>query len=293
MVEASKEKEMNHDRKEHQKKHSHSKGKHHKHSSKLQSDSENVSGEGERRRKTSDHKHSSSKRQSDSEDVRVEGEKRRKTSDRRSSKYDEHHYKAQVDSDGESSERENQRGRNSYRGSKYRERSPRGYSHPKAGKNDGQDTHRKNHGKSMNERYSLEGRTDFDADRKGRDANSSREARSYASSESVRYDSNYKRRNVASKLTEEERLAKLREMQVDAELHEEQRWKRLRKAEEDDAREATHTSMLGGRNFLDAAHKSVYGAEKGGSSTIEESVRRRAHYSQGRTEVGDGNAFRR
>ena len=279
---------MNHDRKEHQKKHSHSKGKHHKHSSKLQSDSENVSGEGERWRKTSDHKHSSSKRQSDSEDVRVEGEKRRKTSDRRSSKYDEHHYKAQVDSDGELSERENQRGRNSYRGSKYRERS-----HPKAGKIDGKDTHRKDHGKSMNERYSLEGRTDFDADRKGRDANSSREARSYASSESVRYDSNYKRRNVTSKLTEEERLAKLREMQVDAELHEEQRWKRLRKAEEDDAREATHTSMLGGRNFLDAAHKSVYGAEKGGSSTIEESVRRRAHYSQGRTEVGDGNAFRR
>ncbi|KAJ6991796.1 hypothetical protein NC653_015212 [Populus alba x Populus x berolinensis] len=292
-VEASKEKDMNHDRKEHQKKHSHSKGKHHKHSSKLQSDSENFSGEGERWRKTSDHKHSSSKRQSDSEDVRVEGEKRRKTSDRRSSKYDEHHYKAQVDSDGELSERENQRGRNSYRGSKYRERSPRGYSHPKAGKIDVKDTHRKDHGKSMNERYSLEGRTDFDADRKGRDANSSREARSYASSESVRYDSNYKRRNVTSKLTEEERLAKLREMQVDAELHEEQRWKRLRKAEEDDAREATHTSMLGGRNFLDAAHKSVYGAEKGGSSTIEESVRRRAHYSQGRTEVGDGNAFRR
>ncbi|KAL3584934.1 hypothetical protein D5086_011801 [Populus alba] len=217
-VEASKEKDMNHDRKEHQKKHSHN---------------------------------------------------------------------------GELSERENQRGRNSYRGSKYRERSPRGYSHPKAGKIDGKDTHRKDHGKSMNERYSLEGRTDFDADRKGRDANSSREARSYASSESVRYDSNYKRRNVTSKLTEEERLAKLREMQVDAELHEEQRWKRLRKAEEDDAREATHTSMLGGRNFLDAAHKSVYGAEKGGSSTIEESVRRRAHYSQGRTEVGDGNAFRR
>ncbi|KAH8507047.1 hypothetical protein H0E87_013739 [Populus deltoides] len=272
-VEASKEKEMNHDRKEHQKKHSHSKGKHHKHPSKLQSDSENVSGEGERRRKTSDHKHSSSKRQSDSEDVRVEGEKRGKTSDRRSSKYDEHHYKAQVDSDESDL--------------------PRGYSHPKAGKNDGQDTHRKNHGKSMNERYSLEGRTDFDADRKGRDANSSREARSYASSESVSYDSNYNAENVASKLTEEERLAKLREMQVDAELHEEQRWKRLRKAEEDDARKLLIQACWVAGISLDAAHKSVYGAEKGGSSTIEESVRRRAHYSQGRTEVGDGNAFRR
>ncbi|KAJ6700449.1 CELL CYCLE CONTROL PROTEIN CWF25 [Salix purpurea] len=286
-VEASKEKEVNHDSREHQKKHSHSKGKHHKHSSKLQSDSENVGGEGERRRKNSDHKHSSFK------DVRVEGEKRRKNSDRRCSKYDEHHYKAQADSDGESSERENQKGRNSYRGSKYRERSPHGYPSTKSAKTDFQDAHRKNHGKLMNERYSLEGRTDFDGDRKGREVNSSRGARSYASSESAHYDSNYRRRNVASKLTEEERLAKLREMQVDAELHEEQRWKRLRKAEEDDVREATQTSKLGGRNFLDAAHKSVYGAEKGGSSTIEESVRRRSHYSQGRSEVGDGNAFRR
>ncbi|KAJ6408654.1 hypothetical protein OIU84_011893 [Salix udensis] len=292
-VEASKEKEVNHDSREHQKKHSHSKGKHHKHSSKLQSDSENVGGEGEIRRKNSDRKHSSFKRQSDSKDVRVEGEKRRKNSDRRCSKYDERHYKAQADLDGESSERENQKGRNSYRGSKYREKSPHGYPSPKSAKTDFQDAHRKNHGKLMNERYSLEGRTDFDADRKGREVNSSRGARSNASSESAHYDSNYRRRNVASKLTEEERLAKLREMQVDAELHEEQRWKRLRKAEEDDVREATQTSKLGGRNFLDAAHKSVYGAEKGGSSTIEESVRRRSHYSQGRSEVGDGNAFRR
>ena len=76
---------------------------------------------------------------------------------------------------------------------------------------------------------------------------------------------------------------------MDAELHEEQRWKRLKQAEDDDAKEVSHASS-GGRNFLDAAHKSVYGAEKGGSSTIEESVRRRTHYSQRRSE---GNAFRR
>jgi hypothetical protein len=50
-------------------------------------------------------------------------------------------------------------------------------------------------------------------------------------------------------------------MQVDVELHEEKRWKHLRKAEEDGAWEATCACMLGGRNLLDAAHKSVYGNE--------------------------------
>lgn len=76
---------------------------------------------------------------------------------------------------------------------------------------------------------------------------------------------------------------------MDAELHEEQRWRRLKQAEVEDAKEVTHASSSG-RNFLDAAHKSVYGADKGGSSTIEESVRRRTHYSQRKSE---GNAFRR
>ncbi|CAI9280000.1 unnamed protein product [Lactuca saligna] len=90
-------------------------------------------------------------------------------------------------------------------------------------------------------------------------------------------------------LSKEDRARKLKEMQMDAELHEEQRWKRLKQAEDDDAKEISHGSS-GGRNFLDAAHKSVYGAEKGGSSTIEESVRRRTHYSQRKSE---GNAFRR
>ncbi|KAK1412381.1 hypothetical protein QVD17_33586 [Tagetes erecta] len=91
------------------------------------------------------------------------------------------------------------------------------------------------------------------------------------------------------RLSQEERAAKLKEMQMDAELHEEQRWRRLKQADDDDAKEVSHASSRG-RNFLDAAHKSIYGAEKGGSSTIEESVRRRTHYSQRRSE---GNAFRR
>lgn len=108
-----------------------------------------------------------------------------------------------------------------------------------------------------------------------------------------RREPRHKHQNKSSKLSEEERAARLQEMQMDAELHEEQRWKRLRKAEEDDAKEATRAGMSSGRNFLDAAHKSVYGAEKGGSSTIEESVRRRTHYSQRRSQVGEGNAFRR
>ncbi|KAL2495673.1 CBF1-interacting co-repressor CIR [Forsythia ovata] len=106
-----------------------------------------------------------------------------------------------------------------------------------------------------------------------------------------RNESNNRRRNPA-KLSEEERAARLREMEMDAVQHEEQRWKRIKKAEVNDAREAIHDSASLGRNFLDAAQKTVYGAEKGGSSTIEESVRRRTHYLQGRSE-SEGNAFRR
>ncbi|VVA37452.1 PREDICTED: pre-mRNA-splicing factor CWC25 [Prunus dulcis] len=108
-----------------------------------------------------------------------------------------------------------------------------------------------------------------------------------------RNESHYKRRNVAPKLSEEERAARLKEMQIDAELHEEQRWKRLKKAEENDALETTQAVKSSGRNFLDAVQTSVYGAERGGSSTIEESVRRRTHYLQGRSEASERNAFRR
>lgn len=94
------------------------------------------------------------------------------------------------------------------------------------------------------------------------------------------------------KMTEEEREARLREMQVNAELHEEQRWKRLKKAAEADALEAKQAAYSRGKSFLDAAQKSVYGMEKGGSATIEESVRRRTYYSQGHS-AHETNAFRR
>nr|XP_011462815.1 PREDICTED: pre-mRNA-splicing factor CWC25 homolog isoform X2 [Fragaria vesca subsp. vesca] len=106
-------------------------------------------------------------------------------------------------------------------------------------------------------------------------------------------DTHNRRRFVPPKLSEEERAARLKEMQIDAEFHEEQRWKRLKKADEKDAREATQAIRSGGKNFLDAVQTSVYGSGKGGSSTIEESVRRRTHYSQGRSEAGESNAFRR
>ncbi|XP_042941215.1 uncharacterized protein LOC122275959 isoform X1 [Carya illinoinensis] len=65
--------------------------------------------------------------------------------------------------------------------------------------------------------------------------NLEREGRGYCdSSHHNGIESHFKRHNVAPKLSEEERATRRYEMQVDVELHEEQRWKRLRKAEEDD-----------------------------------------------------------
>uniref|UniRef100_A0A803M0G1 CBF1-interacting co-repressor CIR N-terminal domain-containing protein n=1 Tax=Chenopodium quinoa TaxID=63459 RepID=A0A803M0G1_CHEQI len=117
--------------------------------------------------------------------------------------------------------------------------------------------------------------------------------RSHQDSESKppRQDS-YRRRGRAPQLSEEERAARLREMQMDAETHEEQRWKRLKKAADDDAREVSQAGSSQGKSFLTSVQKSVYGAEKGGSSTIEESVRRRSHFRQGRAS-DESNAFRR
>lgn len=102
-----------------------------------------------------------------------------------------------------------------------------------------------------------------------------------------------KQRRVVTKLSEEEKADRLKEMQMNAVLHEEQRWNRLKKASENDAKEAIQASSVTGPNFLNAAQKSVYGAEKGGSATIEESVRRRKYYSQGSSAANEGNAFRR
>ncbi|KAF8758086.1 hypothetical protein HU200_010749 [Digitaria exilis] len=103
-----------------------------------------------------------------------------------------------------------------------------------------------------------------------------------------------RRRGGVHHMSEEERLARLRQMQADAEVHEEQRWKRLKKAADDDAKEAAtvNVNQFKGKNFLEDEKKSIFGTEKGGSTTIEESIRRRAFYSQGGRDA-EGNAFRR
>ncbi|CAL5013292.1 unnamed protein product [Urochloa decumbens] len=103
-----------------------------------------------------------------------------------------------------------------------------------------------------------------------------------------------RRRGGVHHMSEEERLARLRQMQADAEVHEEQRWKRLKKAADDDAKEAATVTanQFKGKNFLEDEKKNIFGTEKGGSATIEESIRRRAFYSQGGRDA-EGNAFRR
>ncbi|CAN0890915.1 Pre-mRNA-splicing factor cwf25 [Linum grandiflorum] len=242
------------DKKKDKKKHKRSK---HSSSSKGQSDSEDDGGNGERKR--SSHKHKSSKHHdhsaSDLEDDGRNGERKRSSNKHKSSKHRDHSV-----SDDESSGRESRRRKDTSRGIRDRERdrdrSPGRFSEK------------------------------LDASRHERPRNDTR----YSVS-AVNQDSYQRRRNPPPKLTEEERAAKLREMQLDAEIHEEQRWKRLKKADEEDVREDAQAKQIRGKNFLDAAQKSIYGAEKGGSSTIEESVRRRAYYSQ-RSETG-GNAFRR
>jgi hypothetical protein len=166
------------------------------------------------------------------------------------------------------------------------------------------DNHSRHEGRSRDNDYSkkLDSRRSDKDDREGR----------------ARHDNNYSRheeskdRNIDSeintrveqekkvnhwrgvhKMSEKERGERLRQMQLDAELHEEQRWKRLKKAAEDDAKEANAPSSCNGKNFLAETQKSIYGAEKGGSTTIEESVRRRAYFSQGGMSTHESNAFRR
>lgn len=282
-MEETKNKDKPRDKKKHKKKDC-SSSKHRKHSSsKHQSDSEDsTSSEMERMRKTRNHTSSNYSKRADLED---------ELSERRSN--EKNHHSKQADLGDELSERRSN-GKKHYRDLRHREQPPSDLPELSNRRCDDRDSLRWNHDKSKHERYSSGGRTNMDTDKKGRENRSSYEPSSHISSAAAnRSESHYKHCNVAPKLSEEERAARLREMQENAELHEEHRWKRLRKAEEDDAREATRDGISGGKNFLDAAQKSVYGAEKGGSSTIEERVRRRTYYSQGRSEASEGNAFRR
>ncbi|PKA60332.1 hypothetical protein AXF42_Ash008391 [Apostasia shenzhenica] len=111
-------------------------------------------------------------------------------------------------------------------------------------------------------------------------------------SQNWKNDAAYNRHRVVPKMTDEEREARLREMQMNAELHEEQRSKRLKSAAEADALEAKQAPYSKGKSFLDATQKSIYGMEEGGRSTIEEGIRRRTYYSQGQS-AHESNAFRR
>ncbi|KAL2341454.1 hypothetical protein Fmac_009394 [Flemingia macrophylla] len=272
-IEGTEGKEKTRSKKEKRKKHGSSKSKY-----KKQSDSEDDLTE---RRKS---KH---KKQSDSEDD---------TTDRRKRKAgnvnsDKKHHNAQSDSEYESSDGEKRRRKNHYEDKRYREKSPSHQRRQRNGKDYKEDAGDRYYNISRSDKYALEGQS------KTKDPNSGDRRFSEASSNRYSVSSHergpqFKHRNVAPKLTDEERAAKLRQMQLAAELHEEQRWKRIKKAEESDAKEAIDNSKAGGKNFLDTAQKSVYGAAEGGSTSIAESVRRRTHYSQGRS-GGEGNAFRR
>ncbi|CAN1178524.1 Pre-mRNA-splicing factor CWC25 homolog [Linum perenne] len=303
-VQGDGEKEKGSDRKEHKKKQRHGDSKHSKLSSSNQlSDAEDDGRNGDRKR--SSNKHKSSKYHdhpaSDAEeDDGKNGDRKRSSNKHRSSKYHDHpasdaeeddgrngdrkrsfnkhkssKYRDHSASEDESSGRESRRRKDTSRGLRDRDRSPPGRFSEKTDA-----THRdrweRDHERSKTDKRFSDGR----------------ETRPNGTSVgAVNQDSYRKRRNSAPKLSEEERAARLKEMQLDAEIHEEQRWKRLKKADEADVQEDSQAKQSGGKNFLDAAQKSIYGAEKGGSSTIEESVRRRAYYSQ-RSESG-GNAFRR
>ncbi|GMI64457.1 hypothetical protein like AT2G44200 [Hibiscus trionum] len=310
-----KQKEKTPDHKEHHKKHS----KHRKHSS-WHSDSEDDTSKGDKRNRDRHHKRPDNegryrRTESDSEDELKEAESREKSCRRKKYGHDDQddvkrkHEKSKLDkyssqaplridadknqekdrsasdhhkrSDKEGNYRRTESdSKDELKEAESREKNRRRQKH----EYDDRDDVKKNHDKSKHDKYSSQAQRSIEADKNQEKDGPSSDHRDTASRDN-------RRRGGTSKLSEEERAARLREMQEDAELHEEQRWKRLKKAEEIDAREATVSSTSTGRNFLDAAHKSIYGAEKGGSSTIEESVRRRAHYSQGHYE-SERNAFR-
>ncbi|GJV08722.1 pre-mRNA-splicing factor CWC25 [Tanacetum coccineum] len=200
-----------------------------------------------------------------------DGDKHKEKHHRKKSKHDKHKSsKHRINSEDAAGQDEEQRSISPVRRSKHRDNV--------------QSERARDTDRYQRERYEGEDRFDSGSARRDKEDRNHRPPTHHKVS-----DAPHNRRNRNTELSKEERAAKLKEMQMDAELHEEQRWRRLKQAEVEDAKEVTHASSSG-RNFLDAAHKSVYGADKGGSSTIEESVRRRTHYSQRKSE---GNAFRR
>ncbi|KAK2394451.1 pre-mRNA-splicing factor CWC25 protein [Trifolium repens] len=281
--------EKEHKKKDKKKKHRSSKSKH-----KIGSDSEDDIGE-RRKRKASDEDFDKKrhKAQSDSENESSDEERKRRKSHYDDKKYREgspSHHRSQSKVKDYKEDADNRR-KNHYEDKKYRERSPSHHQSRSKVRDYKEDADDRHDNKSKSGRYAPEGQSNFDVSKRGN--RSFREPSSTRSSgNSLERESHYKRRNVAPKLSEEERAAKLKQMQLAAELHEGERWKRIKKAEETDAQEAIQNTSSVGKNFLDTAQKSIYGAAEGGSASIAESIQRRTHYSQGRS-GGEGNAFRR
>ncbi|XP_010928163.1 uncharacterized protein [Elaeis guineensis] len=291
-VEAEKEQKQEKEEKHEKKKHLHyrSKSKNEKHSSNVHSKSEDTSEVEEERTKRyratserrehskSKHEMHSSRIHSDSEDnsdVEVERTKRHQSMSEHhrcgNSKHDKHadkvHSELKNMSDGE-------------------EKRKRYFSM----------LEHHQHCYSKQGKHSSRGRAEskYQSEEEGKKSNVSKSEHHHHSSDlgkgskqkeidtqNLQQEPGYKRRQGVLKMSEEERAAWLREMPLDAELHEEQRWKRLKRAAEADAQEALRATTSAGKTFLDAAQKSIYGTEEGGSSTIEESIRRHAYYSQG------------
>ncbi|KAL8033111.1 hypothetical protein ABFX02_13G140700 [Erythranthe guttata] len=238
-------------------------------------DDNSKHGKKHHRNKSKHRKHSSSENDSDSNDAGPTLEKGRRESHHKGSKTDKPSSKKAYTSDEEPPSQEDAR---------------RKKHHDREYKDKNEDQHRSKHSyyNSRREEYSserqIESRHDYRHDNKRSHLDSS--------DKPPRNEPSKNRHRNPVKLSEEERAARLREMEMDAETHEQQRWKRIKKAADSDAHEANRDHASLGRNFLDDAQKSIYGAEKGGSSTIEESVRRRSHYLQ-RRQPTDSNAFRR
>ena len=98
---------------------------------------------------------------------------------------------------------------------------------------------------------------------------------------------NSRYKHKVGKLSEEEKAERLRAMQIDAEVHEEQRWHRLKKASDADKLEEAR-GTVNGNNFLDVTARNIYGAAaEGNIASVEESVRRRTHFIK--RSIGDSN----
>ncbi|KAG0589776.1 hypothetical protein KC19_1G047500 [Ceratodon purpureus] len=95
-------------------------------------------------------------------------------------------------------------------------------------------------------------------------------------------------------LSDAERAARLAEMQANADVHEEQRWQRLKRAADADAVEVKRSEKdKTNEEFLADTQKSIFGSERASASTIEKSVKRRAHFIERSSADNERNAFRR